>query len=401
MDKISLASQYGTPLYVYDFDHFSSQYKKFKDAFKAQKSLVAYAVKANSNLSVIKHFANLGSGADCVSIGEVRRALLAGVNPYKIIFSGVGKTALEIEEAINSELLFINAESEAECELIENIAAKMGKVARLSLRINPNIDAKTHPYISTGLHESKFGIDIQRAKKLYIKAKKSPHLDPIGVHFHIGSQLLDLAPIEEACVIIADFVRSLLALDIEIRFFDVGGGLGVPYDNEQTIDLNEYARVIRHATKGLDLTIITEPGRFLVANGGELLVKVLYEKHTDTNRFCIVDGAMNDFLRPSLYNAYHKVELIGAKDDSPKSKADIVGGVCESGDFLAKDVMLPVCEAGDILSVGSAGAYGFSMSSNYNTRPRPAEIAIIDKKTKLIRSRESIDEMLENEKKFL
>ncbi len=393
----TLVEKYNTPLYVYDFNNIQHRYEELKDAFAGKKSLVAYAVKSNSNLAVIRHLAQLGAGADCVSIGEVRRALKAGVNKYKIIFSGVGKRDDEITEALQSDILLINLESEAEMKRVEMIAKELGVEARISIRVNPNVDPKTHPYISTGLHENKFGVSLDMAKRMYIYAKKSEHLNPVGIHFHIGSQLTELAPIAEAAQIVADLVRSLAAIDIEIKFFDVGGGLGVVYDDEVTIKTHEYAQVITQALKGLDLTIINEPGRYMMANSGIFLTRVLYEKQNGDKRFVIVDGAMNDLLRPSLYNAYHKIEAVQKKGEP--SPADVVGPVCESGDFLGKDVPLPPLEHNDVLVVHSAGAYGFTMSSNYNTRGRAAEVAVMDGKDHLIRERESFEDQIRLEER--
>lgn len=395
-----LANEYKTPLYVYDFDYMSAQYEALKEAFKGRKSILAYAVKSNSNLSVVKHFAGLGSGADCVSIGEVRRALLAGIAPYKIIFSGVGKSDDEIREAIESDILYINVESEAELLRVELIAKELGVISRISIRVNPNIDPKTHPYISTGLHDNKFGVDIQSAKRMYILAKNSEHLDPVGIHFHIGSQLTELDPIREAAEIVADMVRSLEAIDIELKFFDIGGGLGVVYNDETTIAPYDYAQAILGTLRGLDLTVICEPGRFLTANAGYFLTKVLYEKQNGAKKFVVVDGAMNDLLRPSLYNAYHKIEALTSKESQPRA-VDVVGPVCESGDFLAKNIMLPELEHNDLLVVHSAGAYGFGMGSNYNTRGRSAEVALENGKARLIRRRESFEDLIALEKDLL
>ncbi|WP_457564520.1 diaminopimelate decarboxylase, partial [Caminibacter sp.] len=378
IDFKSLAKKYGTPLYVYDFNHFENQYNELKKAFKARKSIIAYAVKANSNLSVIKKFASLGSGADCVSIGEVKRALLAGVDKYKIIFSGVGKRDDEIKEALEKEILMLNLESEAEMKRVEAIAKELNKKARISIRVNPDIDPKTHPYISTGLSENKFGVDIEVAKGMYIYAKKSEYLEPVGIHFHIGSQLTELEPIREASAKVADLVRSLQAIKVDIKFFDVGGGLGIRYKDEETIKPYDYAQAILSTLSGLDVTIICEPGRFLVGNGGWFLTSVLYEKENKGKRFVIVDGAMNDLIRPSLYNAYHKIEVLN--DNKEVSKANIVGPICESGDFFAKDIDFPKTNPKDLVVIHSAGAYGFTMSSNYNTRPRAAEVAIEDGK---------------------
>lgn len=395
----ALAQTYGTPLYVYDFDAMSEQYEKLKEAFRGRKSILAYAVKANSNLSVIKHFASLGSGADCVSIGEVRRALMAGIPPYRILFSGVGKRDDEIREAIESDILYINVESEGELDRVEMVARELGKIARISVRVNPNIDPKTHPYISTGLHDNKFGVEINAAKRMYIKGKNSDYLDPVGIHFHIGSQLTELEPIYEAAVIVADLMRSLSAIDVNLKFFDIGGGLGVRYDEEITIEPYEYAQAILGALKGLDVTIISEPGRFLTANAGYFLTRVLYEKQNGSKRFVVVDGAMNDLIRPSLYKAYHRIEALNS--DGELSLADVVGPVCESGDFLAKDYPLPRLNHNDLLVVHSAGAYGFGMGSNYNTRGRSAEIAVENGEGRLIRQRENFDDLVALEREYL
>jgi len=395
-----LANKYKTPLYIYDLDHMTTQYTQLKDAFKARKSIMAYAVKANSNLSVVKHFADLGAGADCVSIGEVRRAFLAGVPSYKIIFSGVGKNDDEIREAIERDILYINVESEAELGRVEMIAKELDKKARISIRVNPNIDPKTHPYISTGLHDNKFGVDLDSAKRMYIKANNSENLDPVGIHFHIGSQLTELKPIYESAEIVADLVRSLTKIKIELKFFDVGGGLGIKYDDEVTISPYDYAQAVLSTLKGLDLTVICEPGRFLTANAGYFVSKVLYEKQNGAKKFVVVDGAMNDLLRPALYSAYHKIKAITESTDELR-EVDIVGPVCESGDFFAKDYKLPPLAHNDLVVVHSAGAYGFGMGSNYNTRGRSAEVALIDGEDKLIRRRESFDDLIALEKEFL
>ncbi|ADN09698.1 diaminopimelate decarboxylase [Sulfurimonas autotrophica] len=400
VDFKALAKEYGTPLYVYDFDYMSEQYTELKEAFKGRKSIIAYAVKANSNLSVVRHFAKMGSGADCVSIGEVRRAFLAGIPAYKIIFSGVGKSDDEIREAIEKDILYINVESEAELQRVESIAEELGRPSRISIRVNPNIDPQTHPYISTGLHDNKFGVDLSTAKRMYIQAKNSEHLDPVGIHFHIGSQLTQLQPIREAAEIVADLIRSLQAIDIELKFFDVGGGLGVKYGNEETIKPYDYAQAILSTLTALDLTILCEPGRFLTANAGYFVTKVLYEKQNGDKKFVVVDGAMNDLLRPSLYNAYHKIEAI--TDNNGKTReVDIVGPVCESGDFFAKNYPLPELNRNDLLVIHSAGAYGFGMGSNYNTRGRSAEVAVQNGKARLIRKRECFEDLICLEQEFL
>ena len=394
-----LAEKYQTPLYIYDFNKITSQYEALKDAFRARKAILAYAIKSNSNLSVVQHLAKLGAGADCVSIGEVRRALLAGVPSYKIIFSGVGKQDSEIREALESDILFINLESDAELERVEMIAKELDIVARISVRVNPNIDPKTHPYISTGLHGNKFGVDLNTAKRMYLRAKNSKNIDPVGIHFHIGSQLTELEPIREAAVIVSDLVRTLQAVDIELKFFDVGGGLGITYDDEVTIDPYEYAQAVLGTLTGLDMTVMCEPGRFITANAGHFLTRVMYEKQNDEKRFVIVDGAMNDLLRPSLYSAYHHIEAVDNEGET--SPADIVGPVCESGDFFAKDREFPSFKHNDLVVVHSAGAYGFGMGSNYNTRGRSAEVAIEDGKDRLIRKRETFEDLIALEKELM
>ena len=433
MDYSSLACKYGTPLYVYDFNEIQKNFIALKEAFAARKSLVCFAIKANSNLSVLKFLSDMGSGFDCVSIGELRRALYIGAKNYKIIFSGVGKQDSELEFALKSDILLINLESEAEMLRLERIAQKLNKPARISIRVNPNVDAKTHPYISTGLNENKFGVSIETARKMYIYAKKSKFLNPVGIHFHIGSQLTDISPICDAAKIVSDLLRELRALEIDIKFFDVGGGIGIRYEDEKQIVLYDYAQGILRSLSGLDVTIVCEPGRFIAGAAGVFLTRVLYEKQNCGKRFVIVDGAMNDLIRPSLYGAHHAIEIVSASEGinlnepgvsevnlggrssdqingscaaekissanlAEASLCDVVGPICESGDFLAKGVSLPSLQSGDLLAIKSAGAYGFSMSSNYNTRCRAAEVAVYDGQDRLIRKRESFDELIALEK---
>lgn len=397
---LQIAKEYQTPIFAYDFDKIEEYYHQFKSAFSGRKTLICYALKANSNLSVVKKLASLESGADCVSLGEIKRAILAGIPPYKIIYSGVGKQEEEIKEAIKLGILFINIESKAELFKVESIAKSLNTKARISIRVNPDIDPQTHPYISTGLKENKFGIEIQEAKSLYLHAHKSEFLEPIGIHFHIGSQLTKLQPIYESAQKIAKLVHSLLALKIDIKFFDIGGGLGITYSDETTINPYDYAQSILECLRGLDLTIICEPGRFIIGNAGVFLVKVLYEKISQNKRFVIVDGAMNDLIRPSLYNAYHQIIPL-TQSQGEKSPADIVGPICESGDYLGKNIELPPLKEGDVLTILSSGAYGFSMSSNYNTRPRCAEVAISQGKIKLIRKRETFEDLIALEKDLM
>ena len=399
IDFKTLAQKYQTPYYVYDFDYIKKQYTELKESFRARKSLIAYAVKANSNLSVIQHLANLGAGADCVSIGEIKRALKVGIPSYKIIFSGVGKSDEEIKEALTLDILLINVESAAELNKVETIAKELNKVARISIRVNPNIDPQTHPYISTGLHENKFGVDIDTAKRMYIQCKNSDFLEPTGIHCHIGSQLTQLQPIKDAVKIVADLVRNLKAIKIELSFMDVGGGLGIIYDEEKLIDTYEYAQSILDSMFGLDLTVICEPGRFIVGNSGYFVTKVLYEKINGNKRFVIVDGAMNDLIRPALYNAYHKIEVLN--DNKNFSDCNLVGPVCESGDFFAKNIDLQETQSDDLVVIHSAGAYGFTMSSNYNTRGRVAEIAVENGIDRLIRRREKFEDLIALEEEFI
>ena len=395
-----LSQKYQTPYYVYDFDYISKQYNELKDAFKARKSLISYAVKANSNLSVVKHLGDQGSGADCVSIGEVKRAIKVGIAKYKIIFSGVGKTDDEIKEALQLDILMINVESEAELHRVSQVAKGLDKIARISIRVNPNVDPKTHPYISTGLHENKFGVDIDTAKRMYIFSKNNENIDPIGIHCHIGSQLTELEPIKESVNIVADLVRNIKsALKIELSFFDVGGGLGIVYDDETLINTYDYAQTVLDALFGLDITVVCEPGRFLVGNSGTFVTKVLYEKVNGSKRFVIVDGAMNDLIRPSLYDAYHKIEVVGKTEE--QSDCNVVGPVCESGDFFAKNIELPKTEHNDLIAIHSAGAYGFTMASNYNTRGKVAEIALENNEDRLIRRRETFEDLIAHEEEYL
>ncbi|SQH72065.1 diaminopimelate decarboxylase [Helicobacter mustelae] len=401
-DFQQLAEDYGTPLYVYDMEKIKANFLAYKDAFSGRKSLICYALKANSNLSVIKIIAELDGGADCVSIGEVKRAILAGIKPYRIIFSGVGKKDSEIKEALKIGILFINVESYAELLRVEAVAKELGSIARISVRVNPNIDPKTHPYISTGLSENKFGVEMEEARRMYLYAHKSDFLQPIGVHFHIGSQLTQLDPIAQSTQKIADFARGLVAIGIDLKFFDVGGGVGICYKDEGVFDIHDYAQSILSKLSGLDVTIICEPGRSIVGNSGYLVTQVLYEKHTPKKRFVIVDGAMNDLLRPSLYDAHHGVSVIKQrKEEGELSLADVVGPICESADFLAKNIELPPMHAGDFVIFENAGAYGFSMSSNYNTRGRCAEVGVQKEGVFLLRRRESLEFLIRDELEFL
>ena len=388
--------QFGTPLYVYDLDRIAQRVNQLKAAFAGRKALICYALKANSNLSIVKKLAGLECGADCVSLGEIKRAVLAGIRKYKIIYSGVGKQDFEIKEALKLGILFINVESKEELQRVEQCAKELECVARISVRVNPDIDPQTHPYISTGLKENKFGVSIEVAKEMYLYAHNSEFLEPVGIHFHIGSQITKLKPIQESAQKIAQLAHSLLALKMDIKFFDVGGGIGITYSDETTIQPYDYAQAILEELRGLDVTIICEPGRFIVGNSGVFLTQVLYQKENQGKHFVIVDGAMNDLIRPSLYGAYH--QIIALKESQDSICADIVGPICESGDYLGKNITLPKIERGDILAVLSAGAYGFSMASNYNTRPKSAEVAIEQGRITLVRKRETFEDIIALEK---
>lgn len=396
MDLTSLAQSYGTPLYVYDFNQVKENFLAFSKVFSGRKFLLCYALKANSNLSLLRFLARLGSGADCVSIGEVNRAILAGIPKYKIIFSGVGKRDDEIMQALEEGILLINVESFEELKRVEEIAQNFKKIARVSVRVNPNIDPKTHPYISTGLVENKFGVEIQEAKEMYFYIQKSLFLKAVGIHFHIGSQLCDLDPILQALEKIAEIYRSLLAMGLEdLRFFDVGGGLGIAYQNEEIISLESYAQGIFSNLKGYEPTLICEAGRRIVGNAGKFITRVIGQKSNQNKRFVIVDGAMNDFMRPTLYGARHRVENL--KRDGEQTLCDIVGPICESGDYLIKDILFPQSQAGDLIVFSDVGAYGFSMASQYNSRPRAAEVALIGEEAFLIRERETFQDLIQRE----
>ena len=388
--------QFGTPLYVYDLDRIAQRVNQLKAAFAGRKALICYALKANSNLSIVKKLAGLECGADCVSLGEIKRAVLAGIPKYKIIYSGVGKQDFEIKEALKLGILFTNVESKEELQRVEQCAKELECVARISVRVNPDIDPQTHPYISTGLKENKFGVSIEVAKEMYLYAHNSEFLEPVGIHFHIGSQITKLKPIAESAQKIAQLTHSLLALKMDIKFFDIGGGIGITYSDETTIQPYDYAQAILEELRGLDVTIICEPGRFIVGNSGVFLTQVLYQKENQGKHFVIVDGAMNDLIRPSLYGAYHQITAL--KESQESICADIVGPICESGDYLGKNITLPTLERGDILAVLSAGAYGFSMASNYNTRPRSAEVAIEQGRISLVRKRETFEDLIRLEK---
>ena len=394
-----LAERFGTPLYVYSQAELDSAFARYQTAFAALDPLICYAVKANGNLSVIRRFAELGSGFDIVSGGELARVLAAGGRADKTIFSGVGKSAAEIEFALKSGIKCFNVESLPELDRINEIAGRLKTAAPVSLRINPDVDAQTHPYISTGLKANKFGIAMEDAERAYLHAASLPHLNIIGIDCHIGSQLIKLEPLVEACERLLPLIDKLAAHGIGLQHIDLGGGVGIVYQNEETPDLAAYAAAVQKLLGGRSLKLILEPGRSLVGNAGALLTRVEFVKQNGDKNFVVVDAAMNDLMRPALYQAYHHIENAEPSPVAPFA-ADIVGPICETGDFLAKDRMISA-QAGDLLVVRSAGAYASSMAGNYNTRPRAAEVLVTGSEAKVVRHRETLEEMLANERDCL
>lgn len=390
-----LAAQYGTPLYVYSQKAMADAFNLYQQAFADLKFLICYSVKANGNLSILRYFASLGCGFDIVSGGELERVLLAGGAADKVIFSGVGKSSAEIEFALKNNIRCFNVESLAELERINSIAQRLNKIAPVSLRINPDVDAHTHPYISTGLKANKFGIASQDALAAYQLAATLPHLKITGIDCHIGSQLTDLSPLIEALQRLLVLVDKLDELGIRIEHIDLGGGIGIVYQNENVPDLNAYAAAVSKLLSGRNLPLILEPGRSLIGNTGSLLTTVEYIKQGEKKNFVIVDAAMNDLIRPSLYQAYHNI-INASPTTADKFVADVVGPICETGDFLAKDRTI-AAKAGDLLLIQSAGAYASSMASNYNTRCRAAEVLVNGTEHHLIRERETIDSLLATE----
>ena len=393
-----IAKQVGTPCYVYSHATLIRHIRAYDNAFKNIPHLMAFAMKANSNLAILRLMAKEGSGVDIVSGGELFRALKAGVSPSKIVFAGVGKNVEEIRDALKAEILMFNIESSAEMHAINDVAASVGKIAPVALRINPDIDPKTHPYISTGLKKSKFGIAADRALEEFRVASTLRHIHVVGVHAHIGSQLTEVTPFVESLKKVLALVDTLKGQGTNIRYLNIGGGLGITYSDEKPPLPHELAEALSPLVKGLDLTLVMEPGRVIVGNAGILVTKALYEKIGESKRFVIVDAAMNDLIRPSLYSAYHDIRPVSeALLHRPKHQVDVVGPVCESGDFLAKDRSLPEVKPGDLLAVMSAGAYGFVMASNYNSRPRVPEVLVKDNEVHVVRARESYDDLVRGE----
>ncbi|MGH7835832.1 MAG: diaminopimelate decarboxylase [Candidatus Binatia bacterium] len=396
-----IAEEVGTPTYIYSLATLQRHYRVFDEAFGKQPHIICFSVKANSNIAVLRVFAKQGSGFDIVSGGELFRALKAGADPKKIVFSGVGKSEEEIRYALEAGILMFNVESEQELSTLDEMAAKVGKKAPISLRINPDVDPQTHPYISTGMKKAKFGIAIQRSMESYKKAMSLPNLEIVGVDCHIGSQLTSVAPFVDAISRVREYMDRALtgALKLpggRIRYLDLGGGLGIRYKDEEPPHPEEYANAIVQALEGLDVTLILEPGRVIVGNAGILLTRVLYLKETEEKKFVVVDGAMNDLIRPALYGSYQAIRPVLEKK-AEAIVADVVGPICESGDFFARDREIPRPESGDFLAVMSAGAYGFSMASNYNSRPRAAEVLVDGDRFHVIRARESFEDLIRGE----
>ncbi|MFP5222174.1 MAG: diaminopimelate decarboxylase [Acidobacteriota bacterium] len=392
-----LARQYGTPLYVYSAATLRRHFQAFDSAFDGLPHLTCYSVKANSNLSLLKLLKECGAGMDIVSGGELHRALAAGVPASKIVYSGVGKRADEMRQALAADILMFNVESMGELERLSAVASDMGKTARISLRINPDVDPKTHPYISTGLKKNKFGLDIEQSMAAYSRAMALPNIEPVGIDCHIGSQLTTLEPFMEALDRIIRFYDRLKAMGLRIEFLDLGGGLGITYNEEEPPHPAEFGKALTNVLKDHPMTLILEPGRVIAGNSGILLTEVVYTKKTPSKDFIIVDAAMNDLVRPSLYGSFHAIREVAPKG-RPELNVDVVGPICESGDFLARDRDIPAVEPGELLAVFSAGAYGFTMSSNYNSRPRAAEVLVDGDTVTLARRRETYEDLIALEK---
>jgi len=396
-----IAREVGTPAYVYSLATLKRHFKVFDQAFSKVRHIVCFSVKANSNLALLRAFAKEGSGFDIVSGGELFRALKVGADPTKIVFSGVGKKREEIEYALNSGILMFNVESEQELMALNDIASSMGKRAPISLRVNPDVDPQTHPYISTGMKKAKFGVDIKKSLETYRKAVSLRNLEVVGVDCHIGSQLTSITPFVDALAKVREYLDRVLAGEMkkegaQIRYLDLGGGLGINYHDETPPSPDEYAKAIVEGLEGLDVTLILEPGRVIVGNAGILLTEVQYIKETDSKNFVIVDGGMNDLIRPGLYGSYQAIQPV-VENRAQKIVADVVGPICESGDFFAKDREIPRPQRGDLLAIMSAGAYGFTMASNYNSHPKPPEVLVDGDQYYVIRRRESFDDLINGE----
>jgi diaminopimelate decarboxylase len=393
-----IAQDVGTPCYIYSHRTLVEGYRALDQAFAGLPHLICYAMKANSNLAILRVFIDAGGGLDIVSGGELFRALRAGVAPQRVVFAGVGKSTDEIEAALQADILLFNVESPQELGALQAVAAKLGKPARVAVRVNPDVDPKTHPYISTGLRQSKFGVPIHEALDLYRSMRALHYIDPVAVHAHIGSQITQVAPFQESLAKLMPLVKALRQDGFNIQYLDIGGGLGIRYNDEGPPAPAEYANTLRPLLDEIDCTVLMEPGRLLVGNAGILVTKVLYEKANQAKKFLVVDGGMNDLIRPSLYNAYHAIApVIQRANGQPEITIDVVGPICESGDFLAKDRPLPACQPGELLAVQSAGAYGFAMASNYNARPRVPEVMVHGAQFAVIRARETYEDLIRGE----
>jgi diaminopimelate decarboxylase len=390
-----IASQVGTPFYLYSTATLNRHFRAFDEAF-TMPHITCFATKACSNIAILNLFAGLGGGADIVSGGELFRALKAGIDPGKIVYSGVGKTKDEMRFGLESGILMFNVESEQELATLQQVAKEMDIAAPVSFRVNPDVDPKTHAYISTGLAKNKFGIPIQDALEAYTVAQKMSHIDVVGVSCHIGSQLTQISPFVESLQKVKIFIGRLEETGIHISYLDLGGGLGIRYDSEDPPLPAAYAEAIKAEMEGMDCTLILEPGRVIVGNAGILVTKVLYTKKGG-KKFVIVDAGMNDLARPSLYDAYHAIQPVAVRGEQLNEVADVVGPICETGDFLARGQDVPVCESGDLLAVMSSGAYGFTMSSNYNSRPRVPEVLVDGEQFYIIRQRETYDDLIAGE----
>jgi diaminopimelate decarboxylase len=390
-----LAEEVGTPAYVYSRKTLAHHFRVFDDAFGDLPHLICFAIKANSNLSILSLFISMGAGVDIVSGGELFRAMAAGVDPQKVAYSGVGKTQQEIRQALDADILMFNVESFQELVVIDDIAREMDKIAQISVRVNPDVDPKTHPKISTGLKINKFGIDIRKVVSDYEEARRLKNIRVVGVDCHIGSQLTELEPFVDALGRVKELVLTLRDRGFDIRYLDFGGGLGITYHDEEPPDPSSYGRAIREVAGDLGVTFVLEPGRVLVGNAGILLTRVLYTKQAEKN-FVIVDAGMNDLARPAVYDSYHEVKPVIRRDGEALT-ADVVGPICESSDYLARDRRLVRLDRGDLVAVMSAGAYGFSMSSNYNSRPRAIEVLVDGEGYRIIRERERYEDLVRGE----
>jgi len=391
-----IAARFGTPCYIYSRAATEHQWRAFDEALGTQAHLICYAVKANSNLAVLNILARLDSGFDIVSVGELERVLRAGGDPAKVVFSGVGKRADEMRRALEASILCFNVESEAELELLNRTAGEMSTTAPISIRVNPDVDARTHPYISTGLKENKFGISVEQAFEVYAQAAELPHIKIVGIDCHIGSQLTELSPIIDAIQRVLMLAEQLQSEGIEIKHLDLGGGLGIQYSDETAPTPHEYVEALLKTANAIPYKLLLEPGRAIVGNAGMLVTTVQYIKYNGYKRFAVVDAAMNDLLRPALYDAWHPIIPVTRANGARVDVYDVVGPVCETADFLGKERELAI-DAGDLLAIGGAGAYGFSMAGNYNTRPCAAEVMVDGDRAHLIRERETLEELMRGE----